>query len=163
MEKRMKNERRIRTSASIQQRAKELRQKMTPAEKMLWESLRNRRLGGHKFRRQHPLGPFIADFYCAEKNWCLRLMATSMICKENRMNSGRASSKSSVIGLFGFGTKRSRPTSAWCSRKSLKPASPPLPEWGEGSGVRADSLLPKLGEGPGMRAARDEAIGGKFK
>ncbi len=40
---------------------------MTPAERMLWERLRNRQLGGLKFRRQHPLGPFIADFYCAEK------------------------------------------------------------------------------------------------
>ena len=64
---RMKNERRIRTSSGVQQRAKELRQKMTPAEKILWERLRNRQLGGLKFRRQHPLGPFITDFYCAEK------------------------------------------------------------------------------------------------
>ncbi|MBA4379930.1 MAG: hypothetical protein C0393_04475 [Anaerolinea sp.] len=63
----MKNEHRIRTSASIQQRAKELRQEMTPAEKILWEHLRGRQLGGFKFRRQHPLGPFITDFYCAEK------------------------------------------------------------------------------------------------
>ncbi len=38
---------------------------MTPAETLLWERLRNRRLHGLKFRRQHPLGPFIADFYCA--------------------------------------------------------------------------------------------------
>ena len=33
---------------------------------MLWERVRNRRLGGLKFRRQHPLGPYIVDFYCAE-------------------------------------------------------------------------------------------------
>ncbi len=39
---------------------------MTPAEIKLWERLRNRRLAGLKFRRQHPLGPFIADFYCPE-------------------------------------------------------------------------------------------------
>lgn len=57
---------RIRTTANIQHRAKELRQAETPAEKMLWARLRNRQLGGFKFRRQHPLGPFIADFYCAE-------------------------------------------------------------------------------------------------
>jgi len=63
----MKNEQRIRTSAGTQQRAKELRRKMTAAEKILWERLRNRQLGGYKFRRQHPLGPFITDFYCAEK------------------------------------------------------------------------------------------------
>ncbi len=56
---------RIRTTAVIQQRAKELRQQMTPAEKALWQRLRAKRLDGLKFRRQHPLGPFIADFYCA--------------------------------------------------------------------------------------------------
>jgi very-short-patch-repair endonuclease len=32
----------------------------------LWEHLRARRLAGWKFRRQHPLGRYIADFYCAE-------------------------------------------------------------------------------------------------
>jgi very-short-patch-repair endonuclease len=58
---------RIRTTAGVQQHAKELRKKMTPAEKILWERLRDRQLGEFKFRRQHPLGPFIADFYCAEK------------------------------------------------------------------------------------------------
>jgi very-short-patch-repair endonuclease len=63
----MKNEHRIRTTAGIQQRAKELRQEMTDAEQLLWERLRNRQLDGLKFRRQHPLGPFITDFYCAEK------------------------------------------------------------------------------------------------
>lgn len=48
-------------------RARELRKEMTPAEKVLWERLRNRQLGGFKFRRQAPMGTFIADFYCAEK------------------------------------------------------------------------------------------------
>ena len=38
---------------------------MTPAEEALWQLLRVRPLGC-KFRRQHPLGPFIADFYCYE-------------------------------------------------------------------------------------------------
>ncbi len=57
---------RIRAYASVQQRAKELRKEMTCAEKILWERLRNRQLGGFKFRRQHPMGSFIADFYCPE-------------------------------------------------------------------------------------------------
>ena len=56
---------RIRTSASVQQRARELRQEMTPAEYLLWTRLRNQKLAGLKFRRQHPVGPFIVDFYCA--------------------------------------------------------------------------------------------------
>lgn len=46
--------------------ARVLRQHMTPAEALLWESLRARRLVGLKFRRQHPLGPYIVDFCCPE-------------------------------------------------------------------------------------------------
>ena len=44
--------------------SKQLRQKLTPAENKLWWKLRNRNLVGAKFRRQHPIECFIADFYC---------------------------------------------------------------------------------------------------
>jgi len=37
---------------------------MTDAERRLWLRLRDRRLQGHKFRRQHPLGPYVLDFFC---------------------------------------------------------------------------------------------------
>ena len=39
---------------------------MTPAEQAAWSVLRNRRFRGLKFRRQHPIGPFVLDFYCRE-------------------------------------------------------------------------------------------------
>ena len=42
------------------------RKKATLAEYLLWQQLRNRKLEGLKFRRQHPLGHFITDFYCYE-------------------------------------------------------------------------------------------------
>jgi very-short-patch-repair endonuclease len=45
---------------------REQRKSPTEAEFMLWEHLRNRNLGGYKFRRQHPIGGYILDFYCAE-------------------------------------------------------------------------------------------------
>jgi very-short-patch-repair endonuclease len=45
--------------------AKALRRNATDAEKKLWILLRDRRLGGWKFRRQVPLGSYIVDFYCA--------------------------------------------------------------------------------------------------
>ncbi len=53
-------------SALIFARANELKRSMTEVEKILWKELRNRKLNGHKFRRQHPIGQFIADFYCHE-------------------------------------------------------------------------------------------------
>ena len=54
------------TTPEVRINAKELRKKMTPAEEMLWKNLRNRKCGGYKFRRQHPINQFIADFYCHE-------------------------------------------------------------------------------------------------
>ena len=50
------------------QSARALRKRMTDAERLLWRHLRNRELGGWKFRRQYPVGPFIVDFICVEKN-----------------------------------------------------------------------------------------------
>jgi very-short-patch-repair endonuclease len=44
--------------------ARDLRIRQTPAESILWEALRDRRLEGLKFRRQHPVGPFVLDFCC---------------------------------------------------------------------------------------------------
>ena len=49
------------------QRARALRKDMTDAERLLWHHLRDRRLGGFKFRRQHRVGRFIVDFLCAEE------------------------------------------------------------------------------------------------
>ncbi|MDP9423158.1 MAG: endonuclease domain-containing protein [Pseudomonadota bacterium] len=47
-------------------RAKRLRREMTDAERKLWSVLRSRQLEGARFRRQQPIGPFIADFVCQE-------------------------------------------------------------------------------------------------
>jgi very-short-patch-repair endonuclease len=59
-----RQQKRIRALSPVQQRTRELRHEMTPAEKLLWAHLRNRKLAGFKFRRQHPLDRFIVDFYC---------------------------------------------------------------------------------------------------
>ncbi len=47
-------------------RAKHLRREMTPQENILWNRIRNRQLSNFKFRKQQPLGPYIADFVCQE-------------------------------------------------------------------------------------------------
>jgi adenine-specific DNA-methyltransferase len=47
-------------------KAKQLRKNSTDAERALWRILRSRQVGGHKFRRQQPLGPSIVDFVCLE-------------------------------------------------------------------------------------------------
>jgi primosomal protein N' (replication factor Y) len=48
----------------INNTARHLRQNHTDAELLLWWALRDRRLEGFKFRRQHPIPPYIADFAC---------------------------------------------------------------------------------------------------
>ena len=47
-------------------RARDLRHRGTLPERLLWGILRDRRLGGLKFRRQTPIGPYVVDYYCAE-------------------------------------------------------------------------------------------------
>jgi very-short-patch-repair endonuclease len=67
---------------TIKKHARELRRNVTDSEKELWEQLRNRRLSGYKFLRQHPiiykadykgLNYFIADFYCDSKKTVIEL------------------------------------------------------------------------------------------
>ena len=48
------------------ERASQLRQDDTWAEKLMWRWLRDRRFSGYKFRRQHPLGIYYLDFFCEE-------------------------------------------------------------------------------------------------
>lgn len=51
-------------SPQIFSNAKKLREKPTEAEEVMWLELRNNQLDGYKFRRQHPLSFYVADFYC---------------------------------------------------------------------------------------------------
>lgn len=53
--------------------AKTLRREMTQAEQTLWYHLRAQRFAGYKFRRQHPLGSYIADFVCLKGKLIIEL------------------------------------------------------------------------------------------
>jgi very-short-patch-repair endonuclease len=56
----------VRVGRSKLKRAKQLRREMTPPEVMLWAWLKVRREGWPSFRRQHPVGPYVLDFYCSQ-------------------------------------------------------------------------------------------------
>ena len=45
--------------------ARDLRRRLTPPEARLWFAIKGGKLDGLKFRRQHPIGPYVLDFYCA--------------------------------------------------------------------------------------------------
>jgi very-short-patch-repair endonuclease len=54
-------------------RARELRNHATPAERLMWTALSNRKVAGYKFSRQMPVGPYFADFLCREMKLVLEL------------------------------------------------------------------------------------------
>ena len=60
-------------SVSVISKAQRLRREATDAEKVLWGEIRRRQLGVHRFRRQHPVGSYIVDFFCFEKGLVIEL------------------------------------------------------------------------------------------
>ena len=60
-------------SKNIKVKAKELRKDMTESERILWNYLRRSRQNGMYFRRQHPYGIYILDFYCFEANLAVEI------------------------------------------------------------------------------------------
>jgi very-short-patch-repair endonuclease len=63
----------LHNSPNTKNRRKELRNNATPAERQLWRILKSRNLDGHKFRRQHSVGPYILDFYCPTQKLAIEL------------------------------------------------------------------------------------------
>jgi very-short-patch-repair endonuclease len=61
--------------------ARRLRADQTEAEQKLWSRLRRHQMKGFQFRRQHPIGPFFADFVCLETKLSLSSMDRSMQIK----------------------------------------------------------------------------------
>jgi very-short-patch-repair endonuclease len=53
--------------------AKRLRHRMSLPEVLLWRMLKGRQLDGLHFRRQHPLGPYVLDFYCDAAKLCVEV------------------------------------------------------------------------------------------
>jgi very-short-patch-repair endonuclease len=58
--------------ASSVRRAKKLRRQLSLPENLLWQILRQSP-NGHKFRKQHPAGPYVLDFFCARANLAIEI------------------------------------------------------------------------------------------
>ncbi len=63
----------MRAPKQIANRAKHLRGNLSKPEAMLWLRLRTRGCGQPVFRRQHPIGPYVLDFYCAKARLAIEL------------------------------------------------------------------------------------------
>jgi very-short-patch-repair endonuclease len=63
----------IHTSKTLQPIRKELRKNLTPAEAFLWNHLKSRKLEDRRFTKQHSIGKYIVDFYCASEKLIIEL------------------------------------------------------------------------------------------
>jgi very-short-patch-repair endonuclease len=61
------------TSGQTVLKARRLRRPLTESEQVLWAALRDNRLQGIKFRRQHPFGPYVLDFFCVQARLVIEL------------------------------------------------------------------------------------------
>lgn len=84
----------------LYQYGRELRHSSTNAEKILWQHLRNRKLNGLKFRRQHPINKFVADFYCHEKKLAVELDGAVHDEKENKDYDKARTGELSELGII---------------------------------------------------------------
>ncbi len=71
---------------TLKTNARALRSNMTDAENALWQKLRRKQLGGVQFYRQKPLGPYIADFYCAAAHLVIELDGSQHAEPDHRAN-----------------------------------------------------------------------------
>ena len=55
------------------ERARKLRKEATVSERIFWSRVRNNQIDGRRFRRQHPIGPYVVDFVCLEKHLVIEI------------------------------------------------------------------------------------------
>lgn len=101
------------------EQAKQFRKNSTDAERALWRVLRSRQLGGHKFRRQQPLGSFIADFVCLEARLIVEVEVDSIIKKKIEPTALHATAKRWKRSSGSHASRRS--CRAWSSRRRCSP------------------------------------------
>lgn len=80
-------------------KARELRRDQTETEARLWARLRDRRLRGAKFRRQHPVGNYILDFYCSEAGLAIELDGSGHKKPKQREHDNRRDSEIKKQGI----------------------------------------------------------------
>jgi very-short-patch-repair endonuclease len=94
-----------------------LRQHQTDAENLLWYRLRNRQLLDLKFRRQRPIGKYIADFACIEIGLVIELDGRSMPGRQRTTQGETASSRSWASPCSVFPPTRRSPIWTACASR----------------------------------------------
>ncbi|MBA2243563.1 MAG: endonuclease domain-containing protein [Gemmatimonadetes bacterium] len=129
------------TSTEVERAARDLRRRMTPAEALLWSALRRHQLDGMQFRRQHPVGRFVLDFYCPAAKLAIELDG-----EVHGEQAERDAERTAVLSAAGYRVMRFRNQEVLDHLDSVleriraairrEPGSPP-PNSGEGLGEGA--------------------------
>ena len=84
----------------VLERARELRNRSTDAERKLWNVLRGGQLDGLKFRRQHPIPPYTVDFFCASIRLVVELDGSQHSEESDRERTRYLQSKGFIVLRF---------------------------------------------------------------
>jgi len=87
----------LKNKSKLLPRRRELRKEQTKQEKILWEAIRNRKLG-FKFRRQYSIGGYVLDFYCPEIKLGIELDGMQHSQKDNKLYDKERTSYLEVLG-----------------------------------------------------------------
>jgi len=127
-------------------RARYLRKNATDCERILWRHLRNRKFAAHKFRRQHPIDPYILDFYCPGLKLAIELDGSghSYRLPEKRDNARAEFLEGRGISVIRFWNHQVREEldsvleSIWATLENRRPnnPSPPSSPFEKGRGGR---------------------------
>ena len=109
----------------LRQAATQLREGMTAAEQALWEALRDRKLGGLRFRAQHPVGQFILDFYWPACKLAVELDGTSHEGRAAEDAARTAHLRAYGYRVFRFQNEEALTNSASVTERILKAAQEP--------------------------------------
>ena len=144
---------------TIRENARSLRRELSPAEKVLWQALRNRRFAGLKFRRQHPVGAYVVDFVCLRVNLGIELDGESHLSR-NKVDEARdrwlASQGIKILRFWNtevFDDIEAVMEKIWqeCTERMKSGEAPPLtpdPSSQRGEGRSRPAAAPPLTPGP---------------
>jgi adenine-specific DNA-methyltransferase len=117
----------------VDRKARTLRKRPTDAESALWRQLRLRQIDGYKFRRQHPIGPYIVDFVCLEKKVIVEVdggQHTVQVQKDSERTAWLERSGYRVVRFWGHEVLTELESVKEAIRRSLTPHLNPPPQGG---------------------------------
>lgn len=142
----------------LKQAARNLRRNHTDAEARLWYYMRGRRLAGYKFRRQHPIGPYIVDFVCLERRLVVELDGGQHAEQRSRDDKRTNSLRSRGFQVLRFWDndvlRDTDPVLSTIMDALAAPSSPTLLPEGEGRGARRSVAPSPVQAGEGERESR---------